>query len=78
MQLGVNAGFDELSAGARISQYESGVHVPLIPIARHLARALDVPLAYLYCDEDEFAEALVDLFRMKPAARSAKLKALRP
>jgi transcriptional regulator with XRE-family HTH domain len=69
--------FDELSAGARISQYESGVHVPLIPIARSVARALNVPLAYLYCDEDDLADALISLFRSKPGTRAVKLKALR-
>lgn len=59
--LGVAAGIDEVSAGSRINHYEQGRHVPDIDMASRLARALDVPLAYLYCEEDWLAELLLEL-----------------
>lgn len=55
-RLGVLIGIDEGSASARMSRYETGVHEPAIATARLIARALRVPLPYLYCDDDLLAE----------------------
>ncbi len=58
-KLGVEIGLDETVASARISRYESGIHEPPIKTARLLADALQVPLGYLYCDDDRLAEIIL-------------------
>ena len=57
--LGVAVGADEASAGSRISHYEHGRHVPDIETAKRMAATLDMPLAYLYCEEERLAELLL-------------------
>ncbi len=58
-QLGIKAGIDEFAASARMNQYERGKHLPDLDTAKRLADALEVPMAYLYCPEDELAELLL-------------------
>lgn len=71
-KLGVMIGLDEETASARISRYETGVHEPQIAIARSIAKALRVPLAYLYCDEDDLAYVIENFGRI-PAKDSSTL-----
>ncbi|TMP41294.1 XRE family transcriptional regulator [Pseudoalteromonas citrea] len=54
-QLGILAGMDEFSASARMNQYEKGVHTPDFKTVKALAKVLDVPTAFLFCEEDELA-----------------------
>lgn len=54
-KLGVKIGLDEGTASARMSRYETGVHEPPFGVAVKLARALRVPAAYFYCEDDELA-----------------------
>ncbi|WP_336292640.1 helix-turn-helix transcriptional regulator [Cronobacter dublinensis] len=58
-KLGILAGIDEFVASARINRYEKGVHQASIEIARKLADALAVPLAYFYTEDDEPAKLLL-------------------
>ena len=76
-RLGVMIGIDEGSASARMSRYETGVHEPAVATARLLARALSVPLAYLYCDDDDLAEIILDASRLSPTDRATLRVALR-
>ncbi|GAP38648.1 hypothetical protein ISF6_5201 [Piscinibacter sakaiensis] len=69
--LGALAGIDEFSASARISQYETGKHLPHFDIARRLAEALQVPAAFLYATDDETAELLLDWHAAEPSRRQA-------
>jgi len=57
--LGILAGIDEFSASARINQYERDKHVPDYAIAKRLARALGIPVTYLYADDDQLAEFIL-------------------
>lgn len=57
--LGIAAGMDEFGASARVNQYERGVHAPSYNVSRQLARALDVPTAYLYADDEFDANLLL-------------------
>lgn len=59
--LGVKAGMDEGSASGRMNHYEKGRHVPDIDMLHQLAKVLDVPLSYFFC-EDELSAELVCLF----------------
>ena len=68
-RLGVAIGLDETTSSARISRYETGVHEPPIATARLLAMELGVPLAFLYCDDDDLAVALLNLAGMSTAER---------
>jgi transcriptional regulator with XRE-family HTH domain len=53
-------GFDDRSHGtARISQYETGKHAPDFAMAKKMADALGVPVAYLYCDDDKLSELII-------------------
>ncbi|EOU9528796.1 helix-turn-helix domain-containing protein [Cronobacter dublinensis] len=58
-KLGILAGIDEFVTSARINRYEKGVHQASIEIARKLAEALVVPLAYFYTEDDELAALLL-------------------
>lgn len=57
-RLGVDTGIEEATASARMNQYEQGKHLPDLTQAIRFADALDVPLAYLFCIEDDLAELL--------------------
>lgn len=63
--VGVSIGIDESSARARISRYELGVHEPPLPTVRLIASKLNVPFAYLYCDNDLVAKLLSRLHRIE-------------
>lgn len=75
-KLGVAIGIDESSARARISRYELGVHEPPLPTVRLIALALNVPLSYLYCEDDELAVLLLALHRLEPEQRAIRLRQL--
>ncbi|MEQ3530598.1 helix-turn-helix transcriptional regulator [Pseudoalteromonas sp. XMcav11-Q] len=60
-QLGILAGMDEFSASARMNQYEKGVHAPDFKTVKALAKVLDVPTAFLFCEEDKLAEQILAL-----------------
>jgi transcriptional regulator with XRE-family HTH domain len=75
-KLGVMIGLDEETASARISRYETGVHEPQIAIARSIAKALKVPLAYLYCDEDELAFIIDGASRLSTQDRATLVESI--
>jgi len=64
-KLGVLAGIDEASASARMNQYERGKHEPDWLTVQRIAQVLDVPVAYLYAEDDATAEMLL-LFHALP------------
>lgn len=71
-QLGIEAGLDEFVASTRLNRYEVGVHAPDYQMSVRLAKVLEVPVAYLYCDSDELAKMLLAFHRApKPARRQA-------
>jgi len=69
-KLGVAIGIDESSARARISRYELGVHEPPLPTVRLIADVLNVPLSYLYSEDDKVALLLLTLHKQPPALRT--------
>lgn len=72
-RIGVAIGIDESSSRARISRYELGVHEPPLPTARLIAKALDVPLTYLYCEDDKVAALLLALNKLGTGERNRKV-----
>ena len=73
-RVGVAIGIDESSARARISRYELGVHEPPLPTVRLIADSLRVPVAYLYCDDDQVALLLLKLSYLDAAARTEQVR----
>lgn len=72
-RLGVMIGIDECAASARISRYETGTHEPSFSIAERLAEALQIPAAYLYCEDDQLAVIIERYGRLEPVARDRLL-----
>lgn len=73
MELGVRAGIDEFSSSARINQYVRGKHAPDYLTAVHLAKALGVPAAYFYAEDDNLAELIVSFGKLKTTERKELL-----
>ncbi|WP_404415108.1 helix-turn-helix domain-containing protein [Marinospirillum sp.] len=77
VQLGVLAGFDELASSARMSQYETGKHLPDINTAERLAKGLNTPLAYFFCPEDDLAELILLYRNLGESQRKSVLELLK-
>jgi transcriptional regulator with XRE-family HTH domain len=75
--LGVVIGIDESSSRGRISRYELGINEPAVAISRLLAKALNVPVGYFYCDDDLEAEALQIIHRVGEADKRRIVETLR-
>ena len=75
-RLGIEAGLDEFVASTRVNRYEIGVHKADYGIAVKLAHALNVPVAYLYCDDDQMAQTLLALHCAPLSLRQRVLKLL--
>ena len=73
-KVGVAIGIDESSARARISRYELGVHEPPLPTVKLIADVLDVPLSYLFCEDDRVALLLLKLHRLTDEQRSVRVE----
>lgn len=57
-QLGMALGMEPNTASARMNQYEKGKHAPDFLTMKRIAKELDVPVAYFYCEEDDLAELI--------------------
>jgi len=76
-RLGVLAGIDEMSASARMNQYERDKHAPDWLTVQRLASVLQVPVAYFYADDDALAELLLAYHVAPLEAREEAANALR-
>ena len=73
--LGIEAGIDQFVASTRINRYELGVHKPDLLTAKNLAKALGVPVAFFYSDEDEIADLIYRYSKAEPSMQQ-KIQAL--
>jgi transcriptional regulator with XRE-family HTH domain len=73
-KLGTMIGLDEGCSSARISRYESGVHEPPLRIGQLLAKALYLPTAYFYTEDDDLAELLSIYGKLDVSERKTLLK----
>ena len=60
LELGVRIGLDPGVASTRLNRYEQAVHLPDYFALERLAEALGVPLAYLFANEDELADLILE------------------
>lgn len=74
-KLGVRIGLDEGTASARLSRYETGVHEPSFHTVVQIARELQVPAAYFYCEDDELAN-LILLWERASIKEKRRIKAI--
>ncbi|OFZ68401.1 MAG: transcriptional regulator [Betaproteobacteria bacterium RBG_16_58_11] len=74
-RLGVKIGLDEGCSSARMSRYETGVHEPPFPLAVKIAKALGVPAAYFYCNDDRLAEIMLIYTALADSQRKTLLEA---
>jgi transcriptional regulator with XRE-family HTH domain len=63
-ELGVKAGMD--FSGSRMNQYENDVHGPDLTTMTTVAKALKVPVPYLYCEDDELARVILRFSELGP------------
>ena len=75
-KLGVLIGLDEGCASARISRYESGKHQPPLKTVQLLAQKLNVPTAFLFCEDDLIAEVILKLGRLSKSELAIQAKAI--
>lgn len=75
-QLGINAGFDEFGSSARMNQYERGKHAPDYQATKLISKALNIPTAYLYTEEDDLAELIKKYSRLSQKEKINILKML--
>ena len=61
----------------RISRYEQGKHFPDPPAAEKLAKALGVPLAYLWASDDRQAEIILGFAQLDKEQQDGLLGLLR-
>ncbi|MGY8870586.1 MAG: helix-turn-helix transcriptional regulator [Pseudomonadales bacterium] len=75
-QLGIRLGMDPNTASARMNQYEKGKHAPDYQTAKRMADELGVPVAYLYCDDDQLAELICVIAKLKESEKAELLEKL--
>lgn len=75
--LGVATGLAVEVARTRINRYERGVNECDLRTAKKLADALGMPLAALYAETDEIAEAIIALARLPLAEQRAVVSELK-
>lgn len=76
--LGILAGLDPFVASTRINRYEQGVHSPDQATAKRLAKALGVPMAYLYADNERLARMIRAFSALDVAEQERILKTIEP
>lgn len=76
-RLGVLSGIDEMSASARMNQYERGKHIPDFGTLARIAAALNVPGSYFYAVDDDEAELLVRFHRLTKVQRAKAISLVR-
>ncbi|EGI76517.1 helix-turn-helix domain-containing protein [Hylemonella gracilis] len=66
-KLGVAIGLDETTASARISRYETGTHAAPYDLAVKIAKVLNVPPTFLFCNDDDLARLILLWAQMSKA-----------
>ena len=63
-RLGMALGMEPNTASARMNQYEKGKHAPDFLTMKRIAKELDVPVAYFYCEEDVLADLIISISKL--------------
>ena len=76
-QVGLKAGMEEDSASPRMNQYEKSKHTPDIATVERIAKALEIPAPYFYCEDDTLAELICLIGKLNEEKRHELLNSLR-
>ncbi|WP_027671013.1 helix-turn-helix domain-containing protein [Rheinheimera baltica] len=76
-ELGLRSGFDPGSASSRMNHYEKGRHLPDLEAMKRMAKELNVPLAYFFCEGDDEAELVAMFGRITHEQKAEVLKLLK-
>lgn len=74
--LGIKAGIDQFSASARMNQYETDKHVPDFGTVKRIAKVLNIPAAYFYCDDDRLAQLIIFWMRASKTMKEKLISTL--
>lgn len=75
-KLGESIGLDPGVASTRINRYEVGVHQPDLDTAARMAKALGVPLAYLYAQDERLAKMILTFAKLSRSDQERILRDL--
>lgn len=74
-ELGCRAGLDASVASPRMTQYESGQHLPRPEVLTQLASVLNVPVSYLMAEDEGLGNLILTWAAMTPQQRADLLAA---
>ncbi|GLQ98986.1 hypothetical protein GCM10007863_34060 [Dyella mobilis] len=74
--VGIAAGLDPSVASTRINRYELGIHEPDFATITRVAKALDVPAAYLIAEDDRLARLILAFDSLPSAEKEQLLKSI--
>lgn len=74
--LGIEAGIDPFVASTRINRYEQGIHEPDMATIQRLAKALQVPLPYLFATDDKLAAVILAFDKLSSSEKERFLREL--
>ncbi|WP_201314367.1 helix-turn-helix transcriptional regulator [Dyella sp. EPa41] len=74
--LGMEAGIDPFVASTRINRYEQGIHEPDMATIQRLAKALQVPLPYLFAADDKLAAMILAFDKLSSSDKDRFLREL--
>ena len=75
-KLGELLGLEAGNASARMNQYERGKHTPDFDTLKRIAEALDVPVAYFYCEDELDAKIVAAMHHLDPDKKQVLLEYL--
>lgn len=76
-ELGIRIGIEPGSASGRMNHYEKGRHMPDFEMIEKLAKELDKPVAYFFCEKDSLAELLCLMERLTEDQRLELIEKLK-
>ncbi|MGI1669592.1 MAG: helix-turn-helix domain-containing protein [Neptuniibacter sp.] len=76
-ELGIRIGIEPSSASGRMNHYEKGRHMPDFEIIEKLAKELDKPVAFFFCEKDSLAELMCLLDHMSENQRQVLIEKIK-
>ncbi len=75
-QLGIEVGLDPASASARMNRYELARREPNLALLEQIAKILDVPLPYLFTEDEAMARLILSFSSANEVTRDQVLRIL--
>ena len=75
--LGIKIGIDPSSASGRMNHYETGRHMPDIEVLKKMAKELDVPVNYFFCESEQSATLACLIDKLDDVAKEKLIELLK-